>query len=1209
MAGREHEGDLSKATGKILILVLLFGVVQGEKGGHFAISQVKMLQYLEGKGGNDTAFIGERKEQNNIYAFFEVTLRKSPKIVMNLVDFGLATKEGKCEDVLTNTTIQLIGNDTVKTVLSVVIQIKNDLIDLPGKTLNICARGVKGGKGSDKSEILDAGSKRTKWTLQGEVTLPPIDNYNLVPFPNEISEIEIASEESANQHFNETQVLISDGTGESNKHQDSLFASGNVVDVPEAKLRTRRAESGDGAEDLENVTNNDQPLVFAIKLETTSSSVSYTDTGGISVLDGKAVTLLLVGVNFGKLLNYKFTTSKGARGEECGQVDGHFKTGVFEATKLEEGIWKSEIPEKSLAFYDNQEDYYICIRNNATGLFEHQGESNNLKISIYKALLPFELMIVLVIVLLFLSGLFSGLNLGLMALDQTELRIVVNTGTDAEKSYAKAIMPIRKMGNFLLCSLLLGNVLVNNTLTIFLDTLTGGGGLIAVIGSTFCIVVFGEIIPQAVCSRHGLAVGARTIYLTKFFMFLTAPLSWPISKLLDKLLGSEIGTVYNRERLMELLKVTDEYNDLEKDEVDIMTGALVLKQKTVREVMTTLDDCFMLPFDSILDFETICTIKEQGYSRIPVFEGERGNIVHILFAKDLLFIDPEDNKPIAQVCEFYKNDVNIVFQDVKLSDMLNDFKSGDKGHMALVREVNNQGEGDPFYETIGLVTLEDIIEEIIQQEIIDETDIVIDNKTKKKRKRERYTKEAEFNLFIGVDKHFRVSITPQMNMAVFQYLTTSVPSFNPSLVSPHFLKKILSLDVYREVSVLKSKEPVKVMTKGKPCDYFILILEGKVQIQIGKEEHEFEAGPFTYYGKQVLEQALLIPPSPMVTSAAGPRGTTPSISMHSAVNQEAAPPPTLGPRQNSLRKTSTLVSLDPNSAKIDPPSLALSKRSGSADGSYAGSKSLAQAWIPDYTLIANTDLLYLEIRRKTYLGAVKATRMQAMHSHSGGFNDREIDSYLERVSEDDTDFMRTPSLRSPDRTLDGNAFNESGSNTPQMAMRRESMRNSLSMLKAKFLGGDRNSMDRSNGSKDEFWDGVAGVANHALDTEELSHQGNMLNAGSSGGSVNVINGPISLPLVKTANSSSKRELDLDSNVSEPNGKRFADNNRLNEVDGDKIASTSLEEGGVAVLGNNTTVISVRGNGGPKAEVMTPVEAQSTSPSDRTSLLRNDSPTS
>ena len=119
-------------------------------------------------------------------------------------------------------------------------------------------------------------------------------------------------------------------------------------------------------------------------------------------------------------------------------------------------------------------------------------------------------------VLLCLSGLFSGLNLGLMSLDQTELKIVMSTGTDKEKSYAKvlsiislkvvspdngngriplsissscvwklcvqAIMPIRGMGNFLLCSILLGNVLVNNTLTVTLDMLTGGGGTLAVIG-------------------------------------------------------------------------------------------------------------------------------------------------------------------------------------------------------------------------------------------------------------------------------------------------------------------------------------------------------------------------------------------------------------------------------------------------------------------------------------------------------------------------------------------------------------------------------------------------------------------------------------------------------------------------------------------------------------------------------------------------------
>ena len=101
--------------------------------------------------------------------------------------------------------------------------------------------------------------------------------------------------------------------------------------------------------------------------------------------------------------------------------------------------------------------------------------------------------------------------------------------------------------------------------------------------------------------------------------------------------------------------------------------------------MTCLEDCYMLPIETKLNFETISEIKDQGYSRIPVFKEDRTNIVHILFAKDLLFIDPDDEKPIEEVCKFYKNEVNFVYGDTSLTEMLDEFKSGEKGHMAVVQ--------------------------------------------------------------------------------------------------------------------------------------------------------------------------------------------------------------------------------------------------------------------------------------------------------------------------------------------------------------------------------------------------------------------------------------------------------------------------------------------------------------------------------------------
>ena len=95
-----------------------------------------------------------------------------------------------------------------------------------------------------------------------------------------------------------------------------------------------------------------------------------------------------------------------------------------------------EIPSGGLKYYHDEKVYYICVKD-ALGAFRHQGSGRQLRVELYKLLLPVWLMIIFISILLCLSGLFSGLNLGLMALDQTELRIVMNTGTEKERAYAK----------------------------------------------------------------------------------------------------------------------------------------------------------------------------------------------------------------------------------------------------------------------------------------------------------------------------------------------------------------------------------------------------------------------------------------------------------------------------------------------------------------------------------------------------------------------------------------------------------------------------------------------------------------------------------------------------------------------------------------------------------------------------------------------------
>ena len=190
-----------------------------------------------------------------------------------------------------------------------------------------------------------------------------------------------------------------------------------------------------------------------------------------------------------------------------------------------------------------------------------------------------------------------------------------------------------------------------------------------------------------------------------------------------------------------MLKLTQDETDLSKNEVDILTGALLLQDKLVSDVMTPLSDCFMLSLEAVLDFNTICDIRTQGYSRIPIYDGERSNIRYILLVKDLLFVHLDDEIPMHEICSLYCKPFVTADKDKTLYKLMEEFKSGTMGHLAVVKDEDG-------VSNTGIVTLEDIIEEILQSEIVDEDDFVT-NKSKRKRSKAENPIKQEVEMVLG----------------------------------------------------------------------------------------------------------------------------------------------------------------------------------------------------------------------------------------------------------------------------------------------------------------------------------------------------------------------------------------------------------------------------------------------------------------------------
>jgi putative hemolysin len=322
------------------------------------------------------------------------------------------------------------------------------------------------------------------------------------------------------------------------------------------------------------------------------------------------------------------------------------------------------------------------------------------------------------VALLFLSAVLAGSEVAFFSLNADQRISLRESEVNSEKKVSQLLDKPQQLLATLLISINFVNIIFI-TLANYLTSMVLGQQsmetllvtLFLLFGVTFIITFFGELIPKVWAQQNNLNFARYSVPLISFLNFVFSPLSKAllgISGLIEKRVKKKSYTLTSQE-LNQALEITTDENTSDREK-DILRGILNFGNISVKSVMQARRD--IVAFDTSMNFhELMDLINKNGYSRVPVYNETIDKIEGILYIKDLLKHIDQDEKfdwlPLLHTPFF-------VPENKKIDDLLYDFQEK-RVHMAII--VNEYGE------TEGLVTMEDIIEEIVG-EINDEFDEV-----------------------------------------------------------------------------------------------------------------------------------------------------------------------------------------------------------------------------------------------------------------------------------------------------------------------------------------------------------------------------------------------------------------------------------------------------------------------------------------------------
>ncbi len=324
--------------------------------------------------------------------------------------------------------------------------------------------------------------------------------------------------------------------------------------------------------------------------------------------------------------------------------------------------------------------------------------------------------LIAIIICVIFSAYFSATETALSTFNKIRVKNL------AEKGNKKAALVIKLADNYdtLLTTILIGNNIVNilaaslSTL-LFADILAGKisadmSATVSTVVLTLTILIFGEISPKTIARRHPEAFSIFTAPFINVIIYILIPLSFLFNqwqKLLSKIFKAKEDVGITEEELISIIEEAEEEGELDEEESTLIKSAIEFNDLEVGDIFTPRIDITAVSVDEkIEDIKQM--FKDSGYSRLPVYEDDLDNIVGFLYYKDFFNFELREGDNIKEILK----PIIYVPKTQKISDLLKNLQQKQL-HLAVVM--------DEYGSTAGIVTLEDILEEIVG-EIWDEHD-------------------------------------------------------------------------------------------------------------------------------------------------------------------------------------------------------------------------------------------------------------------------------------------------------------------------------------------------------------------------------------------------------------------------------------------------------------------------------------------------------